>query len=313
VSCSDLPRNVFSYEDYRTYLRDTYADRKQRGLSHRGLARRAGLSSPSFLKSVMDGQKNLALATAQRVAQALGLAGDAAEYFRLLVLMNQSHDPVERRTVQISLGRLRRYQDVQALADASDAYHQHWYLPAIRELSLTDVFRADPKWIARVLTPKILVREAKLALATLEQLGLLRPDASGALRAVHRQVNTDLEPNSDQIANFHRAMIARASQALAGVPRPERDISSITLSVDASGLAAIKRRIQDIRRELLDEFDAGKSGVQVVQVNFQLFPLSQRIENSLARRRFSSGLGYIAWICGLFHGHQHRQWRFPAG
>ena len=81
----------------------------------------------------------------------------------------------------MSLGRLRRYQDVQALAQASDAYHRHWYLPAIRELSLTDVFRADPKWIARVLTPKILTREAKLALTTLEQLGLLRPDGRMAV------------------------------------------------------------------------------------------------------------------------------------
>lgn len=125
---------------------------------------------------------------------------------------------------------------------------------------------------------KILLREAKLALSTLEQLGLLRPDESGLLRAAHQHVGTELEPNSDQIANFHRAMIARASQAISDVPRPERDISSITLSVDASGLPAIKKRIQEIRRELLDEFDAGKSGVQVVQVNFQLFPLSKRID-----------------------------------
>jgi uncharacterized protein (TIGR02147 family) len=278
VSRNDVPRDVFSYEDYRTYLSDVYAERKQRGLSHRGLARRAGLSSPSFLKAVMDGHKNLAPTTAKRVALALGLVGDAAEYFRLLVVLGQTTDPSERRAVQVSLGRLRRYQDVQALAEASDAYHQHWYLPAIRELSLTDVFRADPRWIARVLTPKITIREVKLALATLERLGLLRPDESGALRAVHQQVSTALEPNSDQIADFHRTMIAQAAQAISGVPRPERDISSITLSVDAAGLAAIKKRIQEIRRELLDEFDAGQSGIQVVQVNLQLFPLSRRID-----------------------------------
>jgi uncharacterized protein (TIGR02147 family) len=72
--------------------------------------------------------------------------------------------------------------------------------------------------------------------------------------------------------------LARAAQALTDVPRLEREISSITMSIDAAGLAAMKRRIQEIRRELLDEFDAGKSGIQVVQVNFQLFPLSKRID-----------------------------------
>lgn len=278
MGSGDSPGDLFSYDDYRTYLRDVYADRKQRGLSHRGLARRAGLSSPSFLKAVMDGQKNLAPATAKRVASALGLEGDSAEYFRLLVLLNQTSDPSERRALRANLGRLRRFQDVQALAKASDAYHRHWYLPAIRELSLTQGFRADPKWIAGVLIPQIPVRKAKQALAALEHLGLLRPDESGALRAVHQQVDTASEPNSDQIAEFHRAMIARALRALSDVPRPERDISSITLTVDAMGLKAIKRRIQQIRRELLDEFDAGKSGLQVVQVNFQLFPLSNRID-----------------------------------
>lgn len=277
VSHRDCHRSVFSYEDYRIYLKDVYTARKQRGLSHRGLARRAGLSSPSFLKAVMDGQRNLAPHTARRVASALGLTGDAAEYFRLLVSSNQTVDPAERRAIRASLGRLRRYQDVQPLADARDSYHRHWYLPAIRELSLTEVFRADPKWIARVLTPKISAREARQALATLERLGLLCRNESGVLRATHPQVSTELEPSSDQIADFHRAMIARASQALSDVPRTERDISSITLSVDATGLAAMKRRVQEIRRELLDEFDAGKSGVQVVQLNFQLFPLSSRI------------------------------------
>jgi uncharacterized protein (TIGR02147 family) len=226
----------------------------------------------------MDGQKNLAAATARRVATALGLAGDAAEYFRLLVVLNQASDPSERRNAQVSLGRLRRYQDVQSLAEATDAYHRRWYLPAIRELSQTRAFRAEPKWIARRLVPPILAREAKQALATLEQLGLLRRDDAGELRASHRQVETGLEPNSDQIANFHRAMIGQASQALTDVPRPDRDISSITLSVDATGLVRMKRRVQEIRRELLDEFDAGKSGVQIVQVNFQLFPLSKRFD-----------------------------------
>jgi uncharacterized protein (TIGR02147 family) len=73
-------------------------------------------------------------------------------------------------------------------------------------------------------------------------------------------------------------MIARAAQALTEVPRSERDVSSITLTLDAGGIAAIKRRLQEIRRELLDEFDAGKSGTRVFQVNFQLFPLSSRLD-----------------------------------
>src|SRR5690349_22243139 len=44
--------------------------------------------------------------------------------FRSLVGFDQASDPAERRAIHVSLGRLRRYQDVQALAEARDAYHR---------------------------------------------------------------------------------------------------------------------------------------------------------------------------------------------
>lgn len=174
--------------------------------------------------------------------------------------------------------RLRRQRDVRALDEARDAYHDHWYIPAIRELAGTERFRADPSWIAQVLRPRITPNRAEEALATLEKLALLARDPRGIPRPVSVQVTTELEPRSAHIAAFHRTMIGRALEAIDTIGRTERDISSITLGVDESGLTGLKRRIQQIREELLDEFDAGRDGVQVVQVNFQLFPLSEQIE-----------------------------------
>lgn len=270
--------DVFSHTDYRNFLRALYTERKARGQSYRSLAKRAGLSSPSFLKAVIDGQKNLAPTTATRVAIALGLSEDGAEYFRLLVQENQADDATEQRRVRAQLARLRRHQDVQELAAARDAYYREWYFPAIRELATTKSFRADAGWIARTLRPKITVPAAKRALAVLERIGLLRRDASGELCASSQQVTTELEPKSDQVAAFHRAMLERAASALTDIAREERDISSITLCVEPNGLGAFKKRIQQLRRELLDEFDAGASGAQVVQLNLQLFPVSKRFD-----------------------------------
>jgi uncharacterized protein (TIGR02147 family) len=168
---------------------------------------------------------------------------------------------------------------VQELAAARDAYYREWYFPAIRELATTTHFRADARWIARSLRPKITIPAAKRALAVLERIGLLRRDAAGELRASNQQVTTELEPKSDQVANFHRAMLERAASALSDIAREERDISSITLCVEPNGLPAFKKRIQQLRRELLDEFDAGASGAQVVQLNLQLFPVSKRFDS----------------------------------
>jgi uncharacterized protein (TIGR02147 family) len=271
--------DVFGYSDYREFLRAAYADGKTRGLSYRWLARRAGLSSASFLKAVMDGQKNLAKTTAKRVAIALGLSEDGSEYFCLLAQANQATEAAEQRRIRAQLARLRRHQDVRELAAARDAYYREWYFPAIRELATTTHFRADARWIARTLRPSITVPAAKRALAVLERIGLLRRNAIGELRASHQQVTTELEPKSDQVATFHRAMLERAASALDDMAREERDISSITLCVEPNGLPAFKKRIQQLRRELLDEFDAGSSGSQVVQLNLQLFPVSKRFDS----------------------------------
>jgi hypothetical protein len=79
----------------------------------------------------MDGQKSLAPTTAKRVANAFGLSDDGSEYFRLLVLLSQTKEAGESRVLRVRLGRLRRYQNVQALAEARDAYYRAWYFPAI--------------------------------------------------------------------------------------------------------------------------------------------------------------------------------------
>jgi uncharacterized protein (TIGR02147 family) len=269
---------VFAYLDYRVFLSDTYAVGRRRGISYRWLARRAGIRSPSFLKHVIDGKRSLATATAVRVAKAFGLTGEAVDYFAALVLFNQATEASEERAAYARIRRFRRFREVQSLGVARDAYHAHWYLPAIRELAVTDAFRDDPAWIAARLRPRISVREARAALATLEALGLLSRDAHGAQHATHEQVATEPRTQSIHLATYHRAMMERASAAIDECPREERDLSSITLAVDPTGLEALRRRIQDIRADLLDEFDAGERGVQVVQVNFQLFPLSERVD-----------------------------------
>jgi len=270
--------DVFTFLDFRAFLQAAYAARKARGLSHRWLARRSGIRSPSFLLNAIQGKRNLAPSTAARVARALGLDGDAANYLVALVAFNQARDPAGRDAAYRLLKKFRRFRDVQALDLASDAYHSHWYIPVVRELAATATFHEDAEWISRVLRPRISIREARHALATLEKLGLLERDAAGSLRSTHREVTTELETRSVQIASFHRAMMQRASEAIDDIPRAERDVSSITLGVNAQGLTALKRRIQELRRELIEEFGADRSAVQIVQVNFQLFPLTRNFE-----------------------------------
>lgn len=268
--------DVFAFLDYRAFLRAFYQLERGQRLSYRAFSRRAKLRSPNYLKLVMDGQRSLSLEMAERFAAACGLTGEAARYFRELVAFNQATEPEQRDACYRRLLGFRRYREIQRLDVAQDAYHSRWYLPAIRELAARPDFRDDPQWIAALLEPPIRAAEARQALEVLLELGLLTRAADGRLRQAQGLVTTGAETMSQHVASYHSAMMAQAERAMNELPAEERDISSLTLCLSAGGLAQVKQAIVRFRRELLQLSELEQQPSQVIQLNFQLFPLTRR-------------------------------------
>ncbi len=100
-------------------------------------------------------------------------------------------------------------------------------------------------------------------------------DEEGVLRQVDALLSTGPETRGVHIANYHRSMMQHAIQSIDLVNAKDRDISSLTLCVGPSGLRLFKERIQRFRRELLELSAREDEPEQVVQINFQLFPLSR--------------------------------------
>lgn len=273
--------DVFQYRDYRRYLRDVYASRKKSeyGFSYRAFAKRAGLSAPNYLKLVSEGQRNLTPEMATRFASALGLSGEPADYFCDLVGFNQAASAPERERWYQRLSSYRRYKNTFRLDAAHAAYHSEWYIPAVRELVSCPGFREDPRWIARTLRPTITQRQAERALEILHQLGFVTRAEDGRLVQRDSLLSTgDDHPLGHHIVTFHRAMLERAAEALDHAPREEREIASLTLSVNAAQFHAFKQRLYELRQELLQaSLDTGATGPadRVVQINFQMFPLAR--------------------------------------
>jgi uncharacterized protein (TIGR02147 family) len=271
--------SVFRFADYRAFLREYYAGRKAQDerFSHRVFARSAGFSSPNFLKLVMDGKRNLGPTSIAPFARACGLTGEAAEYFAELVAFNQARSRDERERHYRRLREFRGYRRVHMLEHAHAAYYAHWYIPAIRELAFSRTFEASPEWIAQQLLPRIGVQQAREALRVLEQLGMLVPDASGRLRPSEQLVAVPSPATiSLHMANYHRAMMQRADAAIELVPRSERELAALTFCLSDARIEALKSELQRTRDRLLQRYGADAEGERVVQVNFQMFPLSKR-------------------------------------
>jgi uncharacterized protein (TIGR02147 family) len=279
-------RDVFGYRDYRRFLADSYQVRKnsEYGFSYRSFARRIGSAAPNYLKLVMDGQRNLTPEMAARFASALGLQGDSADYFCDLVAFNQAASALERDRSYQRLTRHRRYKKAFRLDAAHAEYHSEWYIPAIRELVGCAGFREDTKWIARKLKPSISTRQAEHALKVLLRLGLIVRGADGTLEHQEPVLTTgDDQPLGHHITTFHRTMLERAAESLDTCEREEREVAGLTLSLSEAQFRELKRTLYRFRQELLQAAVDGaetETPTRVVQVNFQMFPLTELVSGS---------------------------------
>lgn len=281
MSTKPAPPDVFAYLDVRSYLRDVYDYRKEygRGFSYRAFSRRAGLRTPNHLKRIIDGDRTLTPEMALRYAGALGLTGDAIAYFCDLAAFGRASTLEERNAAYERLTGYRSYKRAHHTDSVHAEYYSKWYIPAIRELLLRADFEEDPGWIGSQLVPPIRPSEAQQALATLTELGLVeRKD--GKLVQCDRVVTTGPETRGLHIRNYHRGMMDQAMQSMDLVPPAERDISSLTACVRQETLLLIKERVQAFRKELIALVSADPDGDRVVQLNFQLFPLSRGSEET---------------------------------
>jgi uncharacterized protein (TIGR02147 family) len=274
---SALP-SVYEYVDYRAFMRDHFAACKATmpQYSFRYLARKAGFTSSNFLKLVMDGDRNLGPQAIEKVAKAMKLDAEAAEFFAQLIAMNQAQTVAERNRAFERVAANRRFRAAKKLDGPLFEYLTHWYYPAIRELAARPDFVDDPAWVAAQISPGIEARQAKSALKTLESLGLLVRGEDGKLARGEASLTTGHEVRSVVIPAYHLQMIERAAKAVETVPPEQRDVSALTVCIKESSLSDLKGKIHRFREEMMERCDSEPEPERVYQLCIQLFPLSRQ-------------------------------------
>jgi uncharacterized protein (TIGR02147 family) len=279
---SDWRPDIFGFIDYRAYLKAYYEAGKAntRVISFRYLAKRAGFSSPSYLRHVMQGERSLGVESVEKLVEALALGEAEGRYFRDLVAFGQA-EGAEARTVAFErVASHRRFRQARRIEGGLFRYLSRWYYPAIREMSALPDFEADAVKVAGRLLPPIKVQEAREALETLFELGLLVRGEDGRVVRAEPTLSTEHEVRNLGIGNYHRQMLERAAASIELCAREHRDLAAMTVCVSLETVTELKKRVHEFRERLLELCDSDPEPQVVFQINTQLFPLSSPVVDS---------------------------------
>lgn len=148
-----------------------------------------------------------------------------------------------------------------------------WYHYALLELTRTEGFRPDPRWIACQLG--ISVAQAKLAISRLLKLGLLE-QSGNELRKSKTNVTTAERARTSSALKRHQGQLLRkAKQSLERDPVEERNFLGMTMAIDPADLPKARKRLEQFAEKLCQELEGGKRR-RVYQLSLCLFPLQKK-------------------------------------
>jgi uncharacterized protein (TIGR02147 family) len=266
--------NIFEYYDYRQYLKDLVLFEKNRNpvFSNRYIVYKAGFKSPTALKHVVDGKRNLTLESANRFASALKIEGIKRHYFLTLVLFNQTQSLAEREKYLNELIELKKAENPSLLNEEKYDVLSKWYHLAIREVVDLPDYKNSAKWISRILCPQVPPQDISESIQLLKKLGLIEK-VDGRLKPVEKTIATDERVKSVKAVEYHRQMINLGAESLTRFSSEERDISGTTLRICKNDVANVKMMLKDLRRKILTLAANSADADQIYQLNFQFFPL----------------------------------------
>ncbi|PCJ62224.1 MAG: hypothetical protein COA79_03960 [Planctomycetota bacterium] len=272
--------NIYSYTNYRLFLKDylEYKRFKEPEYSYRKFCKIAGIVSPSFLKHVIDGVRNLSKDGAKKFMIGFGIEGPEASFFEILVLMNQAKDIDQRNKYYSRLKKFNGFKESCSLESDGFDYYKKWYHPVVRELvGMAEDGKATAAWIVTKVNPKISKKDAQESLDLLVRLELLEKTTVGYHKK-HNVVKGFAGLKSMMLHNYHKEMIRLGGESVERYKKDVRNVTSVTLSVPENRIQEIQDKIARFREELLQMAVDTKDPERVIQVNIQEFPLTKSVK-----------------------------------
>ena len=270
--------DIYQFTDYREFVKQYYLYQKQArmGFSYRAFSEEAGFTSPSFIKLVIDGQKNLTKSSIGKLAHAMELDSKQTEYFEHIVFFNQAKSFEDKKQLLESIDQFHKKNRPKQIEANDYDYLKEWFHCVLREMVSLKDFEEKCEELAKLFPFKITPGQIKKSLSFLEAHGFIERDEKGCLHKKEKTLATgDISQNEvlSMIARtFHLKMVELAGRAVTIFPPEKRNTSNTTLSLSQKSYEIAVERIKALRYELLELAASDEEVDNVYQLNINLFP-----------------------------------------
>jgi uncharacterized protein (TIGR02147 family) len=268
--------HVFDYLDYREFLRDVYQCNKavDAKFSCRYIAAKVGFKSASYFTQILHGRTDMTSAMALRFAEFLKLEPRETQYFELLVLYARARSTTEKRCYLEQLGAFRESK-ARLVPPEHYEFFERWYHTAIRELLHIQPFDGDCALLARRLRPAVPVAKVRESIELLLRLGMARKDGERIVRTDAVSTSTGEAVRAVQVDQFHAACLDLAKASIDQIPRQERNLSTLTMTLSPQARERVEQEIGEFRRRILALAESDRGETEVYHLGIQFFPMTQ--------------------------------------
>lgn len=241
----------------------------------RAFSRDLGVAAPK-LSEILRGICGLSETSAKNIALKLGLSSAEAQLFVDLVNAKHARSKVLRQRATEKLKGNVALASYSELSLDTFKIISDWCHFAILELTETDGFRSDCKWIAKKLNLDL--GHVSEAIERLLDFGLLE-EAGGRWVQTQKSLATPSGVPSSEIKKYHRQILTKAEKSLTEDEISIRDFSAITMAIPEESFSEIQKEIKAFRRMISDKYMNKKSKTRVYSLAIQFFPLDKKGED----------------------------------
>ena len=275
-------KSIYSYTDYRGYLRDFIAEKQQshQGYSLRCAALNCGIPSGTLAR-ILNGTRNIGPSLLPKFIEYLKVKKKESEYFSALVHFEHVKSEPKKRACLEQINELRS-RCRHHIPEHHYQFFEHWHNAALLELLRIQHNPTDPAVLGSRLVPQVSESKIRKSIDTLRKLGYLLKTEDGALQPSEPFLSTGDSWLSTAVHAFQVAASGLGVDCLDRFDKDERDVSTLTMALSNEAFTKVREILKDARNKIAQVEAQDSNPQRVYQINFQLFPLSRSQEKGEA-------------------------------